>query len=313
MPPMSLARAPLASLPGIADVSIVRGARAAPDAPPDLLLEVPHGATRAAHFHATRRALVGAYPDDLIAFFFVNTDVGAPELAERIAQLVVAADPARTATVLRCLVPRTFVDCNRVVPPGAAGQASAPGEMTPGLMPWVADARDRDLLLARHAAYVSLVDRAADATAAVGGRVLMVHTYAPRSVDVAVDDRVVARLREAYAPGVVERWPLRAEVDLITTTPQGSRLAPPDLVAAVRAEVTARGLRCAENEAYALHPSTTAAALAARHPGRTLCFEVRRDLLLPAFTPFVELTPDPARVASVAQAFAAALVRRPAG
>ncbi len=106
----------LAALPSVADVAYVRGpAASGPDAPPDLLLEVPHGATRAAHFDALRADLVGAYADDLRDFFFVNTDVGAPELAQRIAERFVAADPTRTAVVVRCLVPRTFVDCNRVI------------------------------------------------------------------------------------------------------------------------------------------------------------------------------------------------------
>jgi hypothetical protein len=298
---------PLAPVPSVADVARVRGAAARPDAAPDLLLEVPHGATRAAHFDALRAALVGAYPDDLREFFFVNTDVGAPELAQRVAERYVTADPSRTAVVVRCLVPRTFVDCNRVVPPDAVGTASRPGQMTPGLMPWVKDDADRRLLLARHAAYGALVGRAADATLSRGGRALMVHTYAPRSVDVAVDDRIVASLHDAYRPEVVERWPLRAPVDLITRTPDGVFLADADLVARAHAGLASLGLRVAENEAYGLHPSTSAAALAARFPGTTLCFEVRRDLLVRRFTPFAEMTTDPDAVDRLAAPFSAAL------
>ncbi|MBL9089532.1 MAG: N-formylglutamate amidohydrolase [Planctomycetia bacterium] len=298
---------PLAPVPSVADVARVRGVAARADAAPDLLLEVPHGATRAAHFDALRAALVGAYPDDLRDFFFVNTDVGAPELAQRIAERFVGADPARTAVVVRCLVPRTFVDCNRVVPPDAVGAASRPGQMTPGLMPWVKDDADRRLLLARHAAYGALVARAADATLARGGRALMVHTYAPRSVDVAVDERIVASLHDAYRPEVVERWPLRAPVDLITKTPDGAFLADGGLVTRVRAGLASLGVAVAENEAYGLHPSTSAAALAARFPGTTLCFEVRRDLLVRRFTPFLEMATDPDAVDRLAAPFAAAL------
>ncbi|MFO0931452.1 MAG: hypothetical protein U1E39_01945 [Planctomycetota bacterium] len=301
--------APLASVPSVADVAHVRGAAARPDAAPDLLLEVPHGATRAAHFDALRAALVGAYPDDLRDFFFVNTDVGAPELAQRIAERFVAADPTRAAVVVRCLVPRTFVDCNRVVPPDAVGAASRPGQMTPGLMPWVKADADRRLLLARHAAYTDLVARAADAVLP-RGRALMVHTYAPRTVDVAVDDRIVASLHDAYRPEVVERWPLRAPVDLITKTPDGVFLADAGLVARARAGLASLGIAVAENEAYGLHPSTAAAAVAARFPGATLCFEVRRDLLVRRFTPFLEMTTDPDAIDRLAAPFAAALATR---
>ena len=49
--------------------------------PARLLIEVPHGATTATHFAALRRRLRGSYPDDLREFYFVNTDVGAPETA----------------------------------------------------------------------------------------------------------------------------------------------------------------------------------------------------------------------------------------
>ena len=101
------------SIPDVCDVSLVRGARS--NGAPDLLLEVPHGATRAEDYHALRRALRGSYADDLAEFFFVNTDVGAPEVALRIAERVTAADPARCALVLRSRIPRTFIDCNRVI------------------------------------------------------------------------------------------------------------------------------------------------------------------------------------------------------
>ena len=68
---------------GVVDVEIVRGARARPDAPPDLLVEVPHGADRRAHYDALRARLRGDLPADLHAFFHVNTDVGAWQLGRR--------------------------------------------------------------------------------------------------------------------------------------------------------------------------------------------------------------------------------------
>src|SRR5215471_8661595 len=104
------------SIPGIVDVVLVRGAQAQPaplDLVPDLVIEVPHGATATADFTALAAQLTSPLPDDLVAFFHVNTDAGAPELALAIAQRFVADEPARTASVLRCRIPRTFIDCNR--------------------------------------------------------------------------------------------------------------------------------------------------------------------------------------------------------
>lgn len=294
------------SLPDVCDVHLVRGVHGS--GTPDVVLEVPHGATRAADFDRLRGALRGPFPDDLRDFFFVNTDVGAPELALRIAERVVAADPRRTAAVLRCLVPRTFVDCNRVIDPAEGPRRSAAGEVTPGVHAWVRDPADVAHLLALYGAYRSLVEAAVAAAVERGGTAWMVHTYAPRSIDVPVDEEIVRRLREAYAPGNLERWPLRPSVDLIVDTPEGRRLADPALVDRVRARLSAEGFDVALGGAYALHPATLAAHLAARHPGRTLCFEVRRDLLVREFTPFDEMHAEPMKVDRVAAPLAAALL-----
>lgn len=292
------------SIPRVCDVTWFRGTRAPEDATPDVLLEVPHGATKAEHFASLRAELVGAYPEDLAEFFFVNTDVGAPEVAERLATRLVAADPRRTALVVRCRLPRTFVDCNRVISPDAVGAPSAAGAVTPGLMPWVTHPTDRALLLERYAAYRQLVERAVETVMGARGYALFVHSYAPRTIDVAVDEHVVANLREAYRPEVVGRWPLRPEVDLITRDPSGRRLADEALLAALRAASSRAGVATAEDHTYTLHPSTLAAVHAARFPGRTLCFEVRRDLLVETFTPFAEMRVAPAAVERIAGIFA---------
>jgi hypothetical protein len=135
----------------------------------------------------------------------------------------------------------------------------------------------------------------------------MVHSYAPRSIDVPVDERIAERLRAEYAPGALERWPLRAEVDLIADDPDGNPLASETLARRATDAFTAAGLAVARSQAYALHPSTLAHAFARRFPDRTLCLEIRRDLLVPAFTPFSEMTTDPARVDRIAAALAQAL------
>jgi hypothetical protein len=298
----------LASVPDVCDVELVDGREASPSAPPDLLLEVPHGATRTEHFRAVASRLRGPMPEGLADFFHVNTDVGAPEVARRIAQRVVEARPARRAVVVRCRVPRTFVDCNRVIDPAAAARPSKPGEMTPGLMPWVTHEEDRRLLLGRYAAYRTLVEAAVEATCGRGGTAVFAHSYAPREVDVAVDEHVVTSLREAYRPENIVRFPLRPEVDLIARDPEGRWLVDEDLVARTKDGLARAGLHCAVHGAYPLHPSSMAWLHASRHRGRTICFEVRRDLVARAFTPFAEMEIDPAKADRVAAPLADALL-----
>lgn len=299
----------LRSVPGVCDVAHVRGGASPPSAAPDVLFEIPHGATKAEHFEALSRELKGPFPEGLRDFFFVNTDVGAPEVAQRTAELVVAADPARSAVVVRCLIPRTFIDTNRVVDPSAAPKATSAGQMTPGVATYVRDADDFRLLVSRHAAYQALVGEAYEQVCGAGGAALMVHTYAPKNVDVAVDDRIVERLREAYTPEVYPTWTLRAEVDLITNAPDGKLLASEALAARVAEGFAKAGLRVARNEAYALHPVSMGAVHAAKYPSRTLCIEMRRDLLVREFTPFAEMAIDPAKAERMAAVLASALAR----
>ncbi|MBL9077511.1 MAG: N-formylglutamate amidohydrolase [Planctomycetes bacterium] len=300
--------AALASRPGICDVELVRGASCPPDAVPDVLFEVPHGATRSAHFAALRAQLRGAYADDLQDFFHVNTDVGAPELARATAERIVQLQPRRSAVVVRCLLPRTFVDCNRRIEPGATPAASAAGAPTPGMGPWVQDPHDRALLYERYDGYRAVATAAFAAVCGRGGLGLCVHTYAPRSIEVAVDGDIVASLHAAYAADRIGSWPLRPAIDLITHDPDGRELAAPALAARAEAEFTAAGFEVERNGAYSLHPVTLAHEFATRYPAATLCFEVRRDLLVPAFTPFREMTPDPQRVARAAAPLAVAVL-----
>jgi predicted N-formylglutamate amidohydrolase len=294
-------------VPSVCESAMFRGASARKGDVPGLLIEVPHGATRAAHFDALRSELSGPFAADLRDYFFVNTDVGAPETALEVARRVVAADPSRSVLVIRCLVPRTFVDCNRIVDAVTRPASSSAGQMTPGVASYVTDPADLALLLARHAAYRDETMRAFDAVCGAGGTALMLHSYAPKSVDVPVDERIVERLREAYLPDAYANWPWRAEIDLITTPEGGACLADEALAARVEAGFRRAGLTVARNGAYSLHPSSMAWLFASRHPGRTLCLEMRRDLLVREFTPFAEMDTDPAKTARVAAVLAAAL------
>lgn len=287
---------PVASVPGVCQARVWRGARAPAGAPPDLLVEVPHGATRQEQFDALRAALRGPFPADLAAFFHVNTDAGAPEYAAALAERLVAEEPARSVLVLASEIPRTFIDCNRVV--DASPEEFRAGKVTPGLPPYVRAPADRALLRERHGAWVEASAAAYAWVCGAGGLALMAHTYAPRTVEVEVDDQVVESLRRAYRPEVEPTWPLRPEVDLIAREPGGRVLAEP-LVRAASAAFAEAGFHPEVSATYPLHPSTLGYRYAARFEPRVLCVEVRRDLLVQRFVPFVQLQPSPDKVARV--------------
>lgn len=301
---MSTSAPPVRSLPGVCQVRLLRGAAAGAGAPPDLLVEVPHGATRARHFEALRAELHGPFPEDLTAFFHVNTDAGAPEYALALAERLVAEEPRRSALVLTSEIPRTFIDCNRALE--ASVEELRAGKVTPGLPPYVRDEHDRLLLRARHQAWVAASEAAYGWVCGAGGFALMAHSYAPRSVEVEVDDAVVASLRRAYAPEVERSWPLRPEVDVIARDPAGRILAEP-LVRTVLAAFAEDGFQAELSATYPLHPSTLGHRHAARWEPRALCLEVRRDLLVERFVPFVQLEVSPDMVARVVAPLARAL------
>ena len=286
------------SIAGVADVAWVRGARAA-DAAPTLLVEVPHGADRLSDFERLRARLVGDLPDDLVAYFLVNTDVGAWDLGCAVAQKLVEAEPERAVVLVRSRIARTFVDCNRLA--DAPQGDLAAGGMTAGLAPYVRHPDDQRLLLDLHRHYLALVDRCVAAVCGAGGLVLVPHSYAPRSVGIdAIDDEIGPRLRACWSAEQVERWPLRAPVDLITRTADGRQWSPPGLAEQVIAAYRDLGVEAVDGGTYSLHPSTVACATSLRNPGRLLCLEVRRDLLVERWTPFAEMQADAAAVARLA-------------
>ena len=293
------------SIPDVVEVEILRGAEADPAAPPDLLVELPHGATRTHHYTHARAALQSPLPPDLDHFFFVNTDVGSPELGRAAAQQLLARRPESTAILLCAQVPRTFIDFNRVI--ALSTGLHDPHGITPGLPPYITAPADRARLLQQHAAYQALVDAVFAQVQAAGGVALMMHTYAPRAVDVAVDDRIVASLHDAYRPENVERWPLRSEVDIICRDMDGNLVGSAELIDDVVARYAAIGVQATRSATYPLHPATAAAQRALQAPSHALCVEVRRDLVVEPFTPFQEMLPDPTRVERLAGPLAEAL------
>lgn len=305
--PPSAASVELVIDPGagpVLELHHVRGALAPAGAAPDLLIDIPHGATATDDFDRFARQLTSPLPDALVDFFHVNTDAGAPELGLYLAHALVAADPRRSATVARCRVPRTFIDCNRRL--DASPEDFKAGKVTPGLMPWITTEPDRLLLRAAYDRYVGAVAALAAGLRA-DGALLLLHTYAPRTVNVEVDLDIVRNLRRAYLPEVEPTWPLRPELDVISRDPAGVDHAPPAVLAVLHRELAALGLSAAESATYPLHPSTLAWDHVMAHPGRALCLEVRRDLLAEPFTPFAQMRIGPDKVRRLGDALLPAL------
>ncbi len=297
------------SIEGVVTVELLRGAEAPPAAVPDLLVEVPHGADLRAHYDALRARLLGELPADLHCFFHINTDVGAWAYGRATAEAILAADPRRSALLLRCLIPRTFVDCNRRAE--HEGSDLAQGGLTAGIPSYVTDPRDRPLLLELHAAYVGAAQAAFAAVCGRGGLALLPHTYGPRTLGIErVDATIVEQLRWACEPEREATWPLRAEVDLLTREGDGTVLAPPGLEEELQAAFAAAGFAAKANDTYHLHPASLGHAWSAAHPGQVVSLEVRRDLLVPEWRPFEEMLPEPERVARVAAVLAPALAAR---
>jgi hypothetical protein len=290
--------AQLRSIPGVVEVTWYPPRDASAPAPAStLLIELPHGATRRSDYDAVQAQLRSTLPAELERFFFVNTDIGTPEGAAHIAKAL-STGPAGErfgVLVLRCLLPRTFIDTNRVIAASTAGDFV--GGMTPALPSYVTAAEDRALLVGLYRRYHELVARAYAAIPGEGGLALQLHSYAPRSVGIdRIDDDIVKALRRAYAPGVHETWPERPAVDLITADDEGTVLGPPAVIARLREEYAKLGIVAKENESYRLTPIAMGYQYAAATPGRVLCIELNRGLLA---DPFIPLEDSPIGAAKV--------------
>jgi hypothetical protein len=239
---------PISSRAGVCDVAFVRGAAADPQQPPDLVLEVPHGATRSAHFTALRARLRGTYAADLHDFFCVNTDVGAPELANAIAKRVhggaAATDRRRgampAAAHVRRLQPphrsRRRSPARRSAGetdagPAAVGRGSRrPRTAARGLLRLP---RRRDRRVRRRMRQRRFRDVRAHLRAAQRRRRRSTRT----------SSRVFA------PPTLAERigtWQLRPSVDLITHDPEGRELASPELASRSAEAFAAAGFDVAQ-------------------------------------------------------------------
>ena len=293
----------LRSIPHVAEIHWIGGSACAASTPPSWLIEVPHGATETADFDELAARLVSPLPDGLVDFFHVNTDVGAFELGLATAERLVAAAADRCVVIVRSRIPRTFIDCNRRI--DLAPEAFREGSVTPGLMPWITAAEDRALLRDRYDQYVAAVRAQCERAPAAG--VLLLHSYAPRTVGVEVDSDIVGNLRRAYEPAIEATWPLRPELDVIARDSAGQSYAPEDAVESLRTGVSAFGWTVGDSVTYPLHPSSLAWDHVSARPDRTMCLEVRRDLLADPFDPFVRMHISAAKVDRLARPLAVAV------
>lgn len=296
----------LLSIADVVDVEVLRGSAAGEHDVPALLVEVPHGADLRVHYDRLRARLKGPLPDELHAFFHINTDVGAWAYGRRVAERLVQLAPSRSAVVVRSLIPRTFIDCNR--PATKGGGDLAKGGLSAGIPAYVRDERDLALLTDLHHRYVEVAGAAFSQVCGGGGLALVPHTYGPRSLGIkAVDDDIVKNLKAACAPGVEETWPMRAGVDLLTRDGQKTELSPPGMEQTLLDAFTAAGFSTKENDTYYVHESSLAWTWSTTYPGQLVCLEVRRDLLVPQWRPFEETIADADKVERVADVLVPAL------
>lgn len=283
------------SIPVVCNTGVLAGKDAsASDAPPELLIELPHGATKLLHYESVRGLLCDRYPDELTEFFHVNTDVGTPEAGVSIARALLKRRPEMRIRILRSLIPRTFIDCNRE--PLAKSDREA--GVTAQLPDYVRDERDVAALTAYHDAYVEQAESAYAEVCGNGGFALILHSYAPRSVAIShIDDSIVEQLRDAWSAEKAESWPRRPDVDVITRPPGGDSLAPAGVVEQLRRAYAEIEIDVAENATYEMHPGTLGHRWSARFPGKALCVELNRERLVDEWLPLQPLSVDAAAVA----------------
>jgi hypothetical protein len=295
-----------ASVEDVVDVELIRGADADPDAVPELLVEVPHGADERRHYDALRARLVGDLPEDLHLFFHLNTDVGAHAYGRATALAWLDMHPDRSALIVRSLIPRTFVDCNRFA--AYRGGNLDAGALTPGIPSYVRHEADLALLMERHRAYVEVATRAFADVCGGGGLALVPHTYGPRTLGIdAIDDDIVAKLCWACEPERHDTWPLRTEVDLLTRDGDGKLFAPEGVEDVLISRFADAGWTAKANDTYFLHSSTLGHAWSVAYPGRVLSLEIRRDLLVQEWRPFEEMLALPDACDRVAKVLAGVL------
>lgn len=312
------------SIPNILEVWEINGPEAPSQGTPDVLIELPHGATKGIHLQRAK-AFTRQYPGDRYdKFFYANTDQGSPEYGLHFAECLcnpawveqhqhqfeasaVAFLKAKAARMrvlmIRALLPRTVVDVNRVWQMDRDFQAA---NFTGVVGSYITDSDELAAIHQLYQQYQATVDRAHALVCGNGGVVFNLHTYAPISVAVPKDADIVDVLESAYQPENYPTFPRRPEIQLITATPDGEVLAPVQLCAELVSRLQAADFEVVENDPFNLHPAAACSQRAAQYPGKVLVIEISRSLLASVFNPFIEMHIDPLKVDRVVEPMALA-------
>ena len=295
------------SLKNIVEIIEIVGKDSGIDQSPQVLIEIPHGATKKEHFEELKAQLSSEFPKDLIDFFFVNTDVGAPELAQFTAEILSRLNHRCKILIVRSLIPRTFIDCNRRL--NLSENEALEAGITVGLPVYVKTASDKELLLHRYSCYQQEAEKAYACVCGAGGIAIMLHSYAPKSVGIsAVREDIVERLHDVYSPEQYKKWSVRPQVDFIHQTPNNEILSHDFLRNNMTKHLERSGYRVAQGESYKLHPATTGYSWAKKYKQKTVCIELRRDLLVEHFEPFSEMVIDIEKMGRIATAMAGGIL-----
>lgn len=291
----------LESIKDVCDVSLVAHPEADPHSPPDVFIELPHGATEQGHLDVAK-AWTRQYPGprhDL--FFYANTDQGSPEFAAYFAARI--TDPSlglkpMKVLILRALLPRTILDPNRIW--AADDDAEAAG-LTRGVPNWLTHPEDLAQLRRRYNQYQEQAGRGYASVCGNGGWAFNLHTYGPISVNPEPHEYVVDALERAYHPNTIANYSRRPTIQLITTPPDGANLSDPKLVAAIHNQYDRAGIDISENDPFSLHPATTAHHHAQTWRGRVLTIEISREALAEPFDIFTLMTISPEKVKAMTE------------
>lgn len=267
------------SVPGVVDVTVFEG-----KSKHWLLIDVPHGATRKSDYDAVVSKLKSPLPAQLEHFFFVNTDIGAPEGAEWLGRTLSAQ--GINVVVARCLMPRTFIDPNRVI--AQTQQGVVKDGLTAAVPGYITAKEDFEWLSAQHARYHQVVEALyLDICRGKDGLALQLHSYSPRSVGIEkVDENIVDALHAAYVPEVYATWPERPVIDVISATKDGSFRTAPRIVDAMMKAWADEGIPAKENATYHLAPAAMGYVYAAAYPSQVVCVELNRGHVADPFVPF---------------------------
>ena len=250
---------------------------------PQLLIELPHGATGTEEYRYFANK-IPSLPHNLIDFFYVNTDVGTPEVAYRIAEKLKSH---LSIVIIRSRIPRTLVDCNRVL--SLSEKQYSEGKVTPGIPVYIPQ-QDHEWLHLLHQRYTSKVEELYALVCQQGGSALILHSYSPKSVGItSIDHNIVEKLHWAYEPEQYETWPTRPEIDIIAKTREGALMCDTKRVHALQNAYLDYHFEVGVSQTYPMHPSTMAFRHTQKYPSQTVCLEIRRDLLMKEFIPFAPM------------------------